>query len=71
MQLQADLLQVPVEVAAEQETTALGAAALAAGTPARVAVATRYEPEADPADVAAARGRWAVALRRASSSVPG
>jgi glycerol kinase len=71
MQLQADLLQVPVEVAAEQETTALGAAALAAGTPARVAVATRYEPEADPTDVAAARGRWAVALRRASSSVPG
>src|SRR5207245_10346916 len=31
MQLQADLLGVPVEVAAERETTALGAAALAAG----------------------------------------
>jgi glycerol kinase len=71
MQLQADLLQVPVEVAAEHETTALGAAALAAGTPARVAVATRYEPEADPADVAPERERWALALRRASSSVPG
>ncbi len=71
MQLQADLLQVPVEVAAEQETTALGAAALAAGTGARVAVATRYEPGADVADVASERERWALALRRASSTVPG
>jgi glycerol kinase len=70
MQLQADLLQVPVEVAAEQETTALGAAALAWGTPARVAVATRYEPDADRATVSASRERWAAALRRASSSVP-
>ena len=32
MQLQADLLGCPVEVAAERETTALGAAALAGGT---------------------------------------
>ena len=32
MQLQADLLGIPVEVAAERETTALGAAALAART---------------------------------------
>ena len=71
MQLQADLLQVPVEVAAEQETTALGAAALAAGTAARVGVAARYEPRAASADVAVERERWAVALRRASSSVPG
>ncbi|MEP6976868.1 MAG: glycerol kinase GlpK [Thermoleophilia bacterium] len=70
MQFQADLLQVPVEVAAEQETTALGAAALAAGTAARVGVAKRYEPEADPADVAGQRERWGVALRRASSSAP-
>ena len=31
MQFQADLLGLPVEVAAERETTALGAAALAAG----------------------------------------
>jgi glycerol kinase len=71
MQLQADLLQVPVEVAAEQETTALGAAALASGTSERVAVATRYEPDADRGLVTAARERWAAALRRASSSVPG
>ncbi|HEX7526328.1 MAG TPA: glycerol kinase GlpK, partial [Gaiellaceae bacterium] len=38
MQFQADLLGIPVEVAAERETTALGAAALAAGHGARVAV---------------------------------
>ena len=65
MQLQADLLQVPVEVAAEQETTALGAAALAAGTPARVGVRQRYEPAQEPDDVAAARSAWAAALARA------
>ena len=44
MQFQADLLGVPVEVAAERETTALGAAALAAGHGARVAVGATYEP---------------------------
>jgi len=67
MQLQADLLQVPVEVAAEQETTALGAAALACGTEARVAVATRYEPQVSPDVVAVARQQWTAALRRAFS----
>ncbi len=35
MQFQSDLLGIPVEVAAERETTALGAAALAAGHGAR------------------------------------
>ena len=45
MQFQADLLGVPVEVAAERETTALGAAALAAGHGARVAVGAVYEPQ--------------------------
>ena len=59
MQFQADVLGVPVEVAAVRETTALGAAFLAglgAGVwrslddlRARRAVATRYEP-AMPAD---------------------
>ena len=44
MQFQADLLGMPVEVAAERETTALGAAALAAGRGARVAVGAVYEP---------------------------
>ena len=65
MQLQADLLQVPVEVAAEQETTALGAAALAAGSPARVPVRARYEPVLKLGEVAAARHAWAGALARA------
>jgi glycerol kinase len=46
MQLQADLLRVPVEVPEERETTALGAAALAG-----LAVGTWSSPE----DVAAAR----------------
>ncbi|MDQ5821460.1 MAG: glycerol kinase GlpK [Actinomycetota bacterium] len=64
MQFQADLLQVPVEVAAEPETTALGAAALAAGTPARVGVRARYEPALPERDVASAREAWAEALRR-------
>ena len=41
MQFQADLLGIPVEVAAERETTALGAAALAAGCGAGVAVGRR------------------------------
>ena len=44
MQFQADLLGVPVEVAAERETTALGAAALAAGRGAGVAVGAVFEP---------------------------
>lgn len=65
MQLQADLLQVPVEVAAEPETTALGAAALAAESPARVAVQARYEPALEPDEVAVARQAWAAALARA------
>jgi glycerol kinase len=64
MQFQADLLQVPVEVAAETETTALGAAALAAGTPARVRVRARYEPTLPPDEVAAAREAWSRALAR-------
>ncbi len=44
MQFQADLLGIPVEVAAERETTALGAAALAAGLAAGVGVGAVYEP---------------------------
>jgi glycerol kinase len=59
MQLQADLLQTPVEVFASPHATALGVAALArlgcgaAGTPA-VLAGQRYEPAID-ADEAAAR----------------
>jgi glycerol kinase len=64
MQLQADLLGCPVEVAAERETTALGAAALAAGAQAGVHVGARYEPELDRAEVDSMRAAWADALAR-------
>jgi glycerol kinase len=74
MQLQADLLGCAVEVAAEAETTALGAAALAglavgvwpdldslARTMRRGA---RYEPSGDATELAARRADWSLALRR-------
>jgi glycerol kinase len=64
MQLQADLLGVRVEVAAEQQTTALGAAALAAGKGARVAVGATYEPQASRDEVAELRAAWRTALNR-------
>jgi len=64
MQLQADLLGVPVEVAAERETTALGAAALAAGTAPRVEVGAVYEPRLSRDEVAERRSAWARALAR-------
>jgi glycerol kinase len=66
MQLQADLLGCPVEVAAERETTALGAAALAGGTRARVRVGRRYESQRDRGELDAARGAWRAALQRAT-----
>jgi glycerol kinase len=65
MQTQADLLGVAVEVAAERETSALGAAALAAGRGARVAVAHTYEPALDDAERAERRAEWGTALARA------
>ena len=75
MQFQADLLGCPVEVAAEQETTALGAAALAGRAiglwPDDEAIRTRlrrgavYEPAADRDSVAAQRAEWRTALNRA------
>jgi glycerol kinase len=64
MQLQADLLGVPVEVAAERETTALGAAALAAGRGARVAVAATYEPAMGLDERESLRDAWRRALNR-------
>ena len=64
MQLQADLLGVPVEVAAERETTALGAAALAAGRGARVAVGATFEPEIGPDERGSLRAAWGSALNR-------
>jgi glycerol kinase len=67
MQLQADLLGVPVEVASEREATALGAAALALGTAASVAVGARYEPALDRGDAAGLRAAWSEAVARARS----
>ncbi len=74
MQFQADLARVPVEVAAERETTALGAAALAGlavgtwpgldslarGRPA----ATRYEPSLDEREAERLLAEWRQAVRR-------
>jgi glycerol kinase len=67
MQLQADLLGLPVEVAAEQETTALGVAALAAGGEARVGSGAVYEPRLDAGRAAEERAHWRAALARARS----
>jgi glycerol kinase len=65
MQFQADLLGMPVEVAAERETTALGAAALASGSGARVAVGKTYEPRLGRDEARSLRAAWATALNRA------
>jgi glycerol kinase len=67
MQLQADLLGLPVEVAAERETTALGAAALAAGRDVSAPVADVYEPRMRSEEADELRRAWAGALRRARS----
>jgi len=64
MQFQADLLGIPVEVAAERETTALGAAALATGEGARVAVGASYEPQIGADERASLRQGWLAALNR-------
>jgi glycerol kinase len=75
MQLQADLLGCPVEVAADADATALGAAALAGlgiGTwadldevAASIRRGERYEPRMDRGDVERLRGTWHDAVRRA------
>jgi glycerol kinase len=64
MQFPADLLGLPVEVAAERETTALGAASLAAGRGARVAVGAVYEPRLSGDEAAVHRAAWGTALNR-------
>jgi glycerol kinase len=74
MQLQADLVRCPVEVAADADATALGAAALAGlavGTwsgPDEVAAlirrGARYEPRLSGDDVEQMRQEWRDALRR-------
>jgi len=68
MQLQADLLGIPVEVAAERETTALGAAALAARRDAGVRVGAVYEPARGADEVGVLRAAWRDALNRSRSS---
>src|SRR5439155_4602099 len=74
MQFQADVLQLPVEVAAERETTALGAAALAGlavgawnedDLRAERRVGARYEPARPAAEVEELVGGWRDALGRA------
>jgi glycerol kinase len=67
MQHQADLLGIPVEVAAEPETTALGAAALAARGTARVRVGETYEPRLRLEDALAQRAAWNDAVNRTRS----
>jgi glycerol kinase len=74
MQLQADLARVPVEVAAEREATALGAAALAGlavGTWPRLdaldqvlPAGTRYEPSLAAEEAERLLAEWRVAVRR-------
>jgi glycerol kinase len=68
MQLQADLLGVPVAVAADPETTALGAAALASAADARLPASAVYQPRLDRSRVDELRGAWQVALARARST---
>ncbi len=70
MQFQADLLGVAVEVAAERETTALGAAALAAGRGARVGVGETFEPRISRDEAAGLRAGWRDALGRARTDRP-
>jgi glycerol kinase len=75
MQFQADLLGCPVEVAAELQTTALGAAALAGRAiglwPDDEPIRTKlrrgavYEPAVDRDSVAVSRVEWRAALDRA------
>jgi glycerol kinase len=75
MQFQADLLGCPIEVAAERETTALGAAALAGraiglwadddAIRARIGRGAVYEPAGDPAKLERLRAEWGLAVRRA------
>jgi glycerol kinase len=67
MQLQADLLGLPVEVAAERETTALGAAALSLRRTGGVETGTVYEPRRSRDEVETLRAGWREALNRCRS----
>jgi glycerol kinase len=75
MQFQADVLGMPVEVAAEQETTAIGAAALAGlavgvftsrdDISAALVTGKRYEPQMDDDEVNRLVGEWRRVVRSA------
>jgi glycerol kinase len=74
MQFQADVVQLPIEVAAERETTALGAAGLAGlavgawterDFSAARRVGARYEPQRSADEVAGLLAGWRDALARA------
>jgi glycerol kinase len=75
MQLQADLLGCPVEVAADAEATALGAAALAGlavgvldgpdDVRRSVRIGRRHEPALSRDEVGIRREQWARAVERA------
>jgi glycerol kinase len=74
MQFQADLLGCPVEVAAERETTALGAAVLAGRAiglwpddetiRSKIPRGAVYEPAGQTAELEALRADWQLAVRR-------
>jgi glycerol kinase len=69
LQFQTDVARVPVEVPAEREATAVGAAALAAlgvglALPTAPPAAARYEPALDEATAAHLVAGWADAVRR-------
>ena len=80
MQFQADVLGVSVEVAAEADTTALGAAALAGlavGTwpdgealGRHLRLGARYEPSMSRDEAESLVGAWRDAVRRTSSQAP-
>jgi glycerol kinase len=77
MQFQADLLRVPVEVAAEREMTAVGAAALAGlavgvfasreDVAKKLRPSARYEPELDAAEAERLVAEWRRTVAKALS----
>ncbi|HEX2587207.1 MAG TPA: glycerol kinase GlpK [Gaiellales bacterium] len=69
MQFQADLLGLPVEVAPEREMTAMGAAALASGSPPQPRPGAVYEPRMSRDQADALYRGWLAAVQRARSDV--
>ena len=65
MQFQADLLGMPVEVAPEREMTAMGAAALASGSPPVLRPGAVYEPRMSRDQADALYRGWLAAVQRA------